>query len=92
MNSKKIVRDCLCLLVCVIWLGLPSSATAQEGEQVAAVETKAASVNWRPRIEYARLVLTISMPDGQVFHVITRGSGMMPAYGGQIAPDDRWKA
>jgi mono/diheme cytochrome c family protein len=34
----------------------------------------------------------LDMPDGQIFHVITRGSGMMPAYGGQIAPEDRWKA
>ena len=32
------------------------------------------------------------MPDGRIFHVITRGSGMMPAYAGQISPDDRWKA
>ena len=34
----------------------------------------------------------LSMPDGQIFHVITRGTELMPAYAGQIAPEDRWKA
>jgi mono/diheme cytochrome c family protein len=42
-----------------------------------------------PSYTSARL---LAMPDGQIFHVITRGSGLMPAYAGQIAPDDRWKA
>ena len=32
----------------------------------------------------------LGMPDGQIFHVITRGTELMPAYGGQIAPEDRW--
>jgi mono/diheme cytochrome c family protein len=41
-----------------------------------------------PSYTSARL---ITMADGQIFHVITRGSGMMPAYAGQIAPEDRWK-
>jgi mono/diheme cytochrome c family protein len=34
----------------------------------------------------------LGMADGQIFHVITRGTELMPAYAGQIAPDDRWKA
>ncbi|HYX25861.1 MAG TPA: cytochrome c [Thermoanaerobaculia bacterium] len=42
-----------------------------------------------PSYTSARL---LAMPDGQIFHVITRGSGMMPSYAGQVAPDDRWKA
>jgi mono/diheme cytochrome c family protein len=42
-----------------------------------------------PSYRSARL---LAMPDGQIFHVITCGSGLMPAYAGQIAPDDRWKA
>jgi mono/diheme cytochrome c family protein len=33
-----------------------------------------------------------TMPDGQIFHVITRGTAVMPAYAGQISPEDRWKA
>ena len=36
-----------------------------------------------PSYTSARL---LAMADGQIFHVITRGSGMMPAYAGQIAP------
>ncbi|MBW8875890.1 MAG: cytochrome c [Acidobacteria bacterium] len=42
-----------------------------------------------PSYTSARL---LAMPDGQIFHVITRGSGMMPSYAGQIAPEDRWRA
>lgn len=30
-------------------------------------------------------------PDGEVYHVITVGFGIMGAYGPQIRPDDRWK-
>lgn len=31
-------------------------------------------------------------PDGEVYHVITVGFGIMGSYGSQIRPDDRWKA
>jgi mono/diheme cytochrome c family protein len=41
-----------------------------------------------PSYTSARL---LAMPDGQIFHVITRGTAVMPAYAGQIAPADRWK-
>lgn len=30
-------------------------------------------------------------PDGEVYHVITVGFGIMGAYGSQVRPDDRWK-
>ena len=30
------------------------------------------------------------MPPGQIFHVITFGSGRMPAHASQIAPRERW--
>jgi mono/diheme cytochrome c family protein len=33
----------------------------------------------------------LAMPDGQIFHVITRGTAVMPSYAGQISPEDRWK-
>jgi len=33
----------------------------------------------------------VTMPDGRIFHVITKGQGVMPAHGTQVAPDDRWK-
>lgn len=29
-------------------------------------------------------------PDGQVFHLITRGKGKMPSYASRIRPEDRW--
>ena len=31
------------------------------------------------------------VPDGEIFHVITLGFGIMGAHGPQISPDDRWK-
>jgi len=34
----------------------------------------------------------LDMPDGQMFHVITRGTELMPSYAGQISAEDRWKA
>lgn len=30
-------------------------------------------------------------PDGRIFHVITRGQGIMPSHAVQVLPDDRWK-
>lgn len=30
-------------------------------------------------------------PEGRLYHVISRGSGMMASYASQIAPEDRWK-
>jgi len=35
--------------------------------------------------EHARLY-----PDGRIFHVITRGQGLMPSHALQVLPDDRW--
>ena len=29
-------------------------------------------------------------PDGQLYDIITNGSGLMPAYRWPIPPDDRW--
>ncbi len=30
------------------------------------------------------------MPEGQIFHTITHGKGLMGPYGGNIPPNDRW--
>ena len=32
-----------------------------------------------------------SLPDGQIFHIITRGQGLMPSHAAQVRPEDRWK-
>jgi mono/diheme cytochrome c family protein len=31
------------------------------------------------------------LPPGRIFHVISRGSGRMPSYAGQIPADERWR-
>ena len=33
-----------------------------------------------------------NMPDGQVFHIITHGQGLMPAYKWQVPTEDRWRS
>lgn len=33
-----------------------------------------------------------NMPDGQIFHIVTKGQGIMPAYAVQVLPEDRWAA
>ncbi|MBV5312835.1 MAG: c-type cytochrome [Prolixibacteraceae bacterium] len=30
-------------------------------------------------------------PEGEIFHVVTVGFGVMPQHGSQVRPDDRWK-
>jgi hypothetical protein len=32
-----------------------------------------------------------AVPDGEIYHVITVGQGVMMAHGGQIRPEDRWR-
>jgi mono/diheme cytochrome c family protein len=32
-----------------------------------------------------------AFPEGQIFHVITRGTSLMPSYATQISPEDRWR-
>lgn len=33
-----------------------------------------------------------TLPDGHIFHIISRGQVLMPAYAAQVRPADRWKA
>jgi mono/diheme cytochrome c family protein len=37
------------------------------------------------------LEVTRNRPDGELYHIITVGKGIMGAHGPQIRPDDRWK-
>jgi len=32
-----------------------------------------------------------AFPAGRIYHVITLGTGLMPSYAAQIAPEDRWR-
>lgn len=33
-----------------------------------------------------------SLPDGHLYHVISRGQGLMSSYAVQVQPEDRWRA
>ncbi len=39
------------------------------------------------RADHAR-----SLPDGHIFHIISRGQKLMPSLAVQVQPEDRWKA
>jgi mono/diheme cytochrome c family protein len=32
-----------------------------------------------------------SLRDGQIFHIVTLGQGLMPPHAAQVEPDDRWR-
>jgi mono/diheme cytochrome c family protein len=32
-----------------------------------------------------------ALPDGRIFHIITRGQGIMPPHAAQVLAEDRWK-
>jgi hypothetical protein len=31
------------------------------------------------------------LAEGQIFHIITRGQGIMPSHAVQVLPEDRWR-
>lgn len=33
----------------------------------------------------------VALPDGQLFHIVTRGQGLMPSHAAQVLPLDRWR-
>ena len=33
----------------------------------------------------------MAMPEGRIFHVISRGQSLMPSHASQIRPEDRWR-
>ncbi len=44
-----------------------------------------------PRPPSLRAPRAKQLADGQLFHIITFGQGLMPPHGAQVQPDDRWK-
>lgn len=32
-----------------------------------------------------------NLPDGRIYHIISRGQGIMPAHAVQVLPEDRWR-
>lgn len=32
-----------------------------------------------------------SLPDGQIYHIVSRGQAIMPSHGAQVLPRDRWR-
>src|SRR5438132_10527802 len=67
MKIHKIVRDFTCLLVLAICLGAAAMAQSPNKiESVATVTADQAEVRWQPQVEYGRLILSVSTPDGEV--------------------------
>src|SRR4030095_5677287 len=68
MKNQKLMRVFAYLSVLVMCSSVSAIAqSSQTPELVAAVSSDSSEVRWQPRVEYSRLVLTVSIPGGQVF-------------------------
>jgi hypothetical protein len=68
MSIQKRVRGFALLVVLTACLSVGGMAqSASRAESIAAVAADRAEVRWQPQVEYSRLILTVSTPDGQVF-------------------------
>src|SRR6185436_6349022 len=68
MKNQKLMRVFAYLSVLAMCSSVSAIAqSSQTQELVAAVNSDKSEVRWQPRVEYSRLVLTVSIPGGQVF-------------------------
>src|SRR4030095_13477520 len=68
MKNQKLMRVFAYLSVLVMFSSVSAiSQSSQTPELVAAVSSDSSEVRWQPRVEYGRLVLTVSVPGGKVF-------------------------
>jgi endosialidase-like protein len=64
-NNIRSLASLLALALCLSATVLAQSANKEDS--VAAVTADRSEVRWQPQVEYARLILTVSMPGGEVF-------------------------
>ena len=84
----------LAALALVVLLAFCSNLTmAQSTDTLARMRASSSEIRWQPRVEYARIVLTVSAPDGRV---ITREFvGTTPSFkiadeNGSVMPDGHY--
>lgn len=68
MKRQKMTRVLTYLTLLVSCLSVSAMAqSAKIEDSIAAIAGDATEIRWQPRVEYARIVLTVSTPDGEVF-------------------------
>ncbi len=68
MKNRRIVNVLSYLMVLAASLGGTALAQSiQRNDSVASLSTDRTEVRWQPNVEYGRLILTVSRPDGEVF-------------------------
>lgn len=68
MKHQKMMRVFLYATMLVSWLSVSAMAQSPKIEEpIAAIAADSTEIKWQPRVEYYRLVLRVSTPDGEVF-------------------------
>lgn len=76
-KNVRVFAYLVALAVCLSSTALAQSAN--KGESVAAVTADRTEVRWQPQVEYGHLILTVSMPGGEVFRKEFE-SGAVPSF------------
>ena len=67
MKHQRMMRIFLYATMLVSWLSVSATAQSQKIEEpIAVIAADSTEVRWQPRVEYSRLVLRVSTPDGDV--------------------------
>lgn len=77
------------------WPGVSAMAQSKKVEPIASLNLKSSGVNWEPHIDHARIILTVSRPDGEVFRDEFE-AGTTPSFklidkNGVVLPDGHYK-
>jgi hypothetical protein len=68
MKSKKMIHVLAYATVLVFCFGISGLAQSlRTDDPIASVAADSTEIRFQPRVEYARLILTVSTPDGEVF-------------------------
>ncbi len=67
MKTQRILLAVLCLVATLAFLGSPAMAAPAENEgPVASASVTSSEITWLPKVNYASIVLTVSIPGGEV--------------------------
>ena len=68
MKSRRMIHVSACATVLVFCFGISGLAQSlRTDEPIATVAADSTEIRFQPRVEYARLILRVSTPDGEVF-------------------------
>ena len=95
MKSKKMINVFAYASVLVLCFGISGLAQSLRADDpIAAVAADSAEIRFQPRVEYARLILRVSTPSGEVFSKEFE-AGTLPSFkliddGGSKMPDGQY--